>query len=253
MRRNRPRTTRSAPKPVTVALVSENGKTGPCAVTYAPQTTCPESCPLYANGCYAEYGPTSLIERRVAAAAAGMTVLELAAFEAAEIDRLPAYNDMRLHAVGDCRTAAAAQVVSAAAERYAERANGPGQRPVAVWTYTHAWREVPRAAWGSVSVLASVETPADIERAWADGYAVALTVADWYNGDPRPWTVPSESGDWTVVPCPYQTKGTQCVRCRLCLDAADLWDNRWVIAFKAHGSGRSSVVRQLDVLNAAGA
>jgi hypothetical protein len=80
---------------------------------------------------------------------------------------------MRLHTVGDCRTDEAAKIVAAAAERYMDAGGGP------VWTYTHAWRLVDRASWGRVSVLASCETPEQVELARARGYATAIVVDEF--------------------------------------------------------------------------
>jgi hypothetical protein len=41
--------------------VSSNKKTGPIAVTYSSQDTCPDSCPLKnGGGCYAEYGNVNI-------------------------------------------------------------------------------------------------------------------------------------------------------------------------------------------------
>ena len=34
-----------------------NRKTGPIPISLNPKATCPPSCPLRRNGCYAEYGP----------------------------------------------------------------------------------------------------------------------------------------------------------------------------------------------------
>jgi hypothetical protein len=80
---------------------------------------------------------------------------------------------LRLHTVGDCRTDEAARIVAAAAERYMDAGGGP------VWTYTHAWRLVDRASWGRVSVLASCETPEQVELARARGYATAIVVDEF--------------------------------------------------------------------------
>lgn len=44
---------------------SSNAKTGPIPVTTSSSSTCPASCPLKGNGCYAEYGPLKLHWRAV--------------------------------------------------------------------------------------------------------------------------------------------------------------------------------------------
>jgi hypothetical protein len=155
-----------------------------------------------------------------------MTPARLARAEARAIDALTGDRPLRLHVVGDCRTRTAARIVAQAAERYRRRAGRP------VWTYTHAWRAVPRADWGCVSVLASCETPAQAAEAMEAGYAVALLVADF----------PSEAAfahaGLRVIPCPEQTRGTTCRDCRLCWDDRRLHAAGLVIGFRAHGQGR---------------
>jgi hypothetical protein len=97
--------------------------------------------------------------------------------------------------------------------------------------FTHAWREVPRDAWGSISVLASVEQLGDIEAARAAGYAVAIVV-DEVPTDKAFFRVGS---DTKIVPCPAETRGATCIECRLCLDDDKLARSNVAIAFEAHG------------------
>lgn len=44
--------------------VSANRKVGPMPVTSSKKSTCPPSCPLMNNGCYAASGPTAFAWRR---------------------------------------------------------------------------------------------------------------------------------------------------------------------------------------------
>ena len=153
----------------------------------------------------------------------------IALAEAAEIDKLSGANPLRLHGVGDCKTDRAAEIVSGAADRYRERGGQP------VWTYTHAWRQVDRASWAGVSVLASCETPEDVKAADARGYAVERTVMDWAEAGP----ITTEDGR-TLKPfqCPEQTgRARDCESCRFCTkDSA--WRGRAYLVLKAHGATR---------------
>jgi hypothetical protein len=155
------------------------------------------------------------------------TALDCARAEAREIDALPDNGrDLRLHVVGDCPTNGAARIVAAAAARYVARGGG------SVWTYTHAWRKVHRASWGSVSVLASVETMADAKLAQARGYAVAMVVPE--HASDRAEVVDGSR----VVPCPEQSgRGVTCVDCRLCMSDGNLRDRSTpaIIALAIHG------------------
>lgn len=224
---------------------SGNAKTGRVAVTYADlRASCPASCPLRGEGCYAENFAIYPWFRALAEAGRGHDARSTARAEARAIDsgRVVQGRAMRLHVAGDCRTAVAARIVSAAARRYIARGGGP------VWTYTHAWRVVPRSAWGprgALSVLASTERAEDAPRALARGYAPALVV-DTHPADGRA-TVDARGVRW--VPCPAQTRdNVACVNCRLCWDAEGLRARRTGITFAAHGARASSAKRRLAVI-----
>lgn len=222
---------------------SENAKTGRVAVTYAAQASCPTSCPLLGAGCYAEAGPMASITKRLKDAASGMTPLEVAKAEAAAIDAVPATTDLRLHGVGDCPDDECAATVASAATRFVTRGAGFG---VKAWTYTHAWRTVGRESWGGVSVLASCHSVAEAEWAMRDGYAAAVIVESF---DGKAW---EEYGNGSepvrLIACRFQVDKTQCVDCRLCMDDSKLLESNSVIAFRAHGAKRKSVVATLNVL-----
>ncbi len=206
--------------------VTEGIKLGPVSATYVSQITCPSACAFRGNGCYAEHGPLAMVTtKRLNKRALNNTAIEVAHQEAAAIDRLTGTRDLRLHVVGDCPTAEAAQIIAAAAERYIGRGLLCG-KIVGVWTYTHAWRTVPRSAWGGVSVLASCETTEHVAQARARGYATALVV-DAHSG---------RTLHEGVLPCPEQTTpGVQCASCRLCLDDGRLRDAEISIGFGLHG------------------
>lgn len=231
---------------------SDNRKTGPVSVTYVSQASCPVTCPFLGCGCYAENGPTAIILARCDAGGVGLTPEQLAAQEAIAIDRLPRGSDLRLHVVGDCRTNKSAAIVAAAAMRLMKQSAGfrVNDDFCRAWTYTHAFYSVNRSSWASVSVLASCETWEEVDIAYARGYAAAIVVEEFENGD-KAWHVTDGDGGnmYTAVPCLFQTKEIQCRDCRLCLDDEKLRAERRVIAFKAQGSRRETVVRTLRVLN----
>ena len=120
--------------------------------------------------------------------------IDAAQQEAELIRGLSGERTLRLHVVGDCKDRVAATVSKAAEEYRAKQ----GQL---VWTYTRAWEQVPRASWGSVSVLASCETPAQVRRARRRGYATAIVVGEFAQP-----TAYKKSGV-KIVPCPQETAG----------------------------------------------
>jgi len=205
---------------------SNNGKVGKVAATYAPiEQSCPRNCPFLGNGCYAAAGNTALHNRRIEEASENATALEVAKAEAIGIDRLPGDLPLRLHVSGDARTNAAARELGDAAARYILRG---GQE---VWSYTHSFRDVDRASWGPVSILASTENLEDAKAAMDRGYAAALVVKE-HPADGRAYEVDGVK----VIPCVEQTRGVNCVDCGLCFRDDKLLAQRAVIAFAAHGA-----------------
>lgn len=234
-----------------------------CCSTYVSiAATCNDSCAFKRRpdgspgGCFADTGFTRISMSQMDEAAGQLTSAEVLAQEAAAIDRSfagrggPARvgpvpqdgarggRDLRLHVGGDVGSAAGAALLAGAAQRW--RARGGG----AVWAYTHDWRTVPRAAWGSISVLASVERPQQIEEARKRGYPAAIVVREFPRGE-RAFRVVGTSAK--VIPCPAETRDLTCVECRLCLDR-DLLGLDVAIGFKVHGKASDAARRSLPVL-----
>jgi len=220
---------------------SENKKLGAVSVTLASiKGSCPTTCPLQNNGCYAQDSFTGMMVRRMDnhVQDANLDASAVAHDEADAIDTLTGKRPLRIHVAGDCRTNDAAQTVSAAAQRYSARRGPP------VWTYSHAWRTVARDSWKDVSVLASCETPQDVADARQRGYAAARVVPEFQNGT-RAW----REGDLTMIPCPEQAgSAASCSDCRLCWNDQKLLARNAVICFSAHGSGTAKVKTTLTVL-----
>ena len=198
--------------------------------------TCSSACPFKGSGCFAQGGLTQFTAKRLDEAARGLTADQVIAEEVRLIDsafnsgRVPqdgarGGRDLRLHVGGDIGSTLGAQLLAGAAGRWRDRGGG------AVWSFTHTWRDVPREAWGPISVLASVERPEDIAAARAAGYAAAIVV-DKFPSD-KAFSVPGSNTK--IIPCPAETRGKTCVECRLCLDADKLLKRNVAIAFQAHG------------------
>lgn len=207
------------------------------SATYASiAKTCVDECPFKKSGCYVRSGATKLLSSRLDFAAHDRTGDEVIAYEAMLIDRafpkgVPqdgarGGRDLRLHVGGDIKTKRHAARLGGAATNWLARGGGR------VWTFTHAWHRVPRDAWGgSVSVLASVERPEDIEAAREAGYAAAIVVPAFPST--KAFFLPGATA--RIVPCPAETSDRTCVECRLCLDADRLHATNTAIAFAAHG------------------
>ena len=205
---------------------SDAVKLGGVSATYVAQQSCPDTCPLAGGGCYAEHGPFFMVVTRHLNGRSEGDAIEIARQEAEAIDTLTGKRDLRLHAVGDSTTSEGTRLLAEAARRFSLRAILRHKVVSKVWTYTHAWRTVSRDDWGSVSVLASCETLADVKEAHARGYATALMVKE-HTG--------RKLSDG-VLPCPEQTTpGVTCRTCRLCMDATGLWERGITIGFALHG------------------
>lgn len=220
-------------------LHSKNSKVGDVAATYAPiSKTCPVSCPLRDNGCYAQGGNVGFKVRRTEEYSDGLdgdTVAILEGDEIADMARhAPAGHALRVHVSGDATSDF----------RASHMARGARHWPGKVWSYTHAWPSVARESWGAVSVLASCETLAQVILAQAKGYAAALVVAE-HPKDGRALRTPEGV---KVIPCPSQTRDIKCTECRLCWDDKMLLRQGACISFAAHGATKK---RTLTVIQSA--
>jgi len=219
----------SAKSNVILVEKSENAKLGGMATTHACLATCPDSCPLKASGaCYRNTGSEAYVAKSLDAHQSNMrdSHLTIAKKEASLIDNLKNKVDLRLHTVGDCKSAPAARAVSDACERFMERTGG------VAYTYTHAWRDVPRKAWGKVSVLASCESIDDVKLAMKRGYAAAMVIPQYRH---ETWKA-TMVGDLRMMPCPKQTgKAESCKTCRVCMRDGLLRKGKVVVVLAAHG------------------
>jgi hypothetical protein len=210
-----------------------------CSSTYVSiRATCPDSCAFKDNGCYAQNGTSRRIMKKLdeeAESSYRVSNNEAAAMKGAfgggmvPQDGARGGRDLRLHVGGDVGSAGDAGYVASEARQWRVRGGG------AVWTYTHRWREIPITAWAGIRVWASCETLADVRAAQERGYRAAL-VRDSFPTERR--HLLGDFGELPtvkVVPCPYETRGVTCVKCRLCLDAPIERDV--VIGFRAHGQG----------------
>lgn len=213
--------------PVAIAIEkSTNKKIGDAHATYVSQASCPSSCVFQGAGCYAEHGPLGIHTRRLNRdSVTGITPKQLAEAEADAIrSKLSGTRHLRLHVVGDCKTDKAASIVAEAALATMK----PGKQ---VWSYTHAWEDVDPKSWGAVSVLASTESPKQIESALDLGWGTAIVVDSFKD------TKLYKDGNAKILPCPQQTQpDVKCVDCRLCFNADRLRAKGITIGFSAHGT-----------------
>ncbi len=224
----------------TLVLKSKNGKIGRVAATYASiEGSCPKDCALRDAGCYAQTAFVGITTARLNASVKRSTTPEKVAREEATLilDAIARHRNrtpLRLHVAGDCRTDEAARILSDSVREWGHP----------VWTYTHAWKTVQKAAWGAVSVLASIDRPQEAWAALERGYAPARVVP----AHPTDGKATVESGiRW--IPCPEQTgRAESCDACKLCWQSEALVAQGAGISFAAHGSRENTIKRRLSVI-----
>ena len=238
--------------PVTFVKITKNEKAcrkggAKCSATYADiESTCPDSCQLKKEKtCYGMYGNTrwtwlrlmqeqpihSLIAARIEA-----SLIKKAFRKRKQIpqDGARGGRDCRLHVIGDCRNPTAAAILAEAARDWRSRGGG------VIWTYTHAWKVIPKVVWDGISILASIDNLRDGVKALKKGYAPACYVGEFPSH--KAW---DEAGvKW--IPCPAQTGDVVCVECRLCLNDDKLAARGCGIAFTAHGVRKSTIRKRLS-------
>lgn len=208
-------------------LQSENKKLGNgVSATYLSQTTCPQTCPLLGNGCYAESGNVGIHMRKLQ----GRDPDQENRDEADWIIHHRGRNPLRLHVIGDVAHWSHAYRLGRAAKYW----RGP------IWAYTHNWAAVARSVWQRISVLASCETLKQAKQALRMGYAPALVVS----AHPLDGKAHVKEG-LTLIPCPAQTRNRTCIQCKLCWNDRQLRRRNAVITFAAHGARTNVVIKLL--------
>ncbi len=220
-----------------------------CSSTYVSIDATCGPCQWKGRGCYIQTGFTKMLSARLDRAARRLTPEEVIAAEVRLIaaafhggmvpqDGARGGRDLRVHVGGDVGSEMGARMLAVMALNWRRRGGGT------VWTYTRFWRSIPRAAWGpAISVLASVDSPAEAAEAIRRGYAPAIVVAQHKSRKA------AQLDGWRgrFIPCPAETGKATCVECRLCLDR-DLVGLKRGIAFAAHGSGAAKMAEKLITL-----
>lgn len=204
--------------------------------------TCPDTCELKDAGCYAQMSYVGMVNYRNERRARGADPLSVARAEAQAIDaayngkQVPEGRMMRIHVAGDSRTVKGTRVINLAVKRWKAR----GGAKDGVWSYTHAWKHVPRKEWSNVSVLASVDNVEEVAQARKMGYSPAIVVSK-HTSDKA---YQLAGCDTVFIPCPNQTRDVGCSDCKLCCKADWLFKENKGIAFAAHGARKNAIKKR---------
>lgn len=228
-----------------ITPMSRNVKTGPIMVTTSDMQSCPSSCPLKANGCYAEHGPLGYLWRGLSATAPGASfkngsgrgmvkgiadlVSAIGKHARNSLWRHNQAGDLYADASGAIDTGSLIAIVDANAA-----ANARG------FTYTHrpvlGNSTIParnRGAIQGANDRGFVINLSGNNLAHADKLA-ALAIAPVVAVVPRDATLPLRTPAGRPVQiCPAQTQdGMNCQQCGMCA----LADRDFIIGFLAHGA-----------------
>jgi len=210
--------------------VSSNRKVGPIPVTYSSAETCPTTCPLRGNGCYAEMGPGFAHWKRLTAGTRGMDWPDLMK----KIEAIPPKQLWRFNVAGDLPPDGDSIDYAKMADLLI--ANGKSRG----FTYTHHAMWNPRnqnvvesmnAAGFTINLSANNLEHADELMALGIAPVVVLLPSD----APNTLTTP---GGHAVVACPAEhIDNMSCATCGACAVAT----RKSIIGFHAHGSRKKKV------------
>jgi hypothetical protein len=208
-----------------LTAVSSNSKTGPIPTTVSNRGTCPDSCPLKSNGCYADSYYTSMHWNKVTSGERGTDWNGFIQ----SIKALPKRILWRHNVSGDLVGANNEINANALKELVKANANKHG------FTYTH----YPMLSDNNIQA---------VKHANANGFTINLSANDLNQADDYKAlnigpvvVIVSEDTDKVsytpkgnkVVVCPAQTNDkTTCSSCTLCQKV----DRDYIIGFRIHGT-----------------
>lgn len=211
---------------------STNSKVGPMPVTRTSKNSCPSTCPLLNNGCYASSGHSNIHWNKLNHS--GLTFSQLLA----NIKKLAIGQIWRMNESGDlphigdnatiCRDSLQKIVVAN------NRKKG--------FTYTHYplnqenIQTLQYANQNGFTVNVSANNLTELDHAINHGLP-AVVIVD----DSTPNKFKTNNGN-NVIVCPNQLKNSiQCIDCGLCAKS----NRNFSIAFKAHGIGKKKVLQAI--------
>lgn len=219
---------------------SYNQKTGPIPVSTTEASTCPKSCPMRGNGCYASYGPMSWQWKQVGKTKGGHWDLFLE-----QIKALPPGMIWRHNQAGDLP--GRGDSIDPASLAALSRANR-GRRG---FTYTHK----PPIAQKGVQKRTAARNAKAVKDANDLGFTVNLSADTMSEADelaelgigPVVVALPKDQLENTKTPagrpviiCPYYKNSLMtCSVCQLCQKRG----RKTIVGFPAHGTGWSKVDR----------
>jgi hypothetical protein len=204
---------------------SSNKKTGMgVAVSTTSKDSCPDSCPLKNNGCYASQGPLNIHWTKISS---GQRGTDWKGF-IEQVEKLPNGWKFRYAQAGDLP----GKNEYIDGEKLFELAQTIQKKQLKAWAYSHKTlnksnvNKIKKANQMGFCINASADNLMEADDAISKGLPTVVVL-------------PSDAPDVTstvkghkVIVCPSQTKqGKTCSDCMLCAKS----DRKFIIGFKAHG------------------
>lgn len=210
------------------SLSAGNSKTGAMLLVRSPRSTCPESCGLKGNGCYAENFPLALHWLKQDTTGVDFSVVLYA------IRTLPKGSIWRLFEAGDFEPSpenpeliSSQQVISLIAANNGKRGFGYTHYPVLPNLET---LQLMNASGLTINVSADSFEQAEVY--FSLGLPTVVVVAENFPKD-------SVVDGVRVVVCPNQSTPSKptCLQCQMCQKP----DRDYVIGFRAHGTKKRKI------------
>ncbi len=205
--------------------VSSNKKTGPIPVTTSSRATCPDSCALKRNGCYADNYHLGMHWDKVTKGERGLSWEDFLS----EIKALPRHQLWRHNQAGDLAGVGDSLDVFKLAELTKANKGKNG------FTYTHKkpternLKAIRAANGNGFTVNLSANNLAHADKIAGYGVPVVAVIPE-----DSPKKQRTKNGR-LVITCPAQLSDKiNCARCGLCANA----DRDYIIGFPAHGTAK---------------
>ena len=215
---------------------SSNKKTGPIAVSTTSKDSCPATCPLKGNGCYADSGPLRL-HWEIVSAGDQHAKPRGCTFEVflSQIKSLAENSALRINQAGDLPHFNG----SINRSHVLELATVCGERSLKAWTYTHhnlndGDNKFTVLKANKLGLTVNVSAHSQQHAAYYHKQGLPAVCIVPKNEERTFWVY----DDVSFIVCPAQTnKDMNCDTCRLCANA----NRKSVVAFRAHGNSARKV------------
>lgn len=214
-----------------LSMISGNSKTGPIPVSTSGKETCPNSCPLKNNGCYASQGPLNIHWNKVTSGERGydwQAFLE-------EVRKIPRHSLFRWAQAGDL--VGENDVIDFGALKELMAAS----KHTRIFGYSHYpltplnIEAFKYANANGFTLNISTNSISEVDMAMSTGLPVVTVLPHDHDLSQR--IVRTDKGNKVMV-CPSSLgKDVNCASCGLC----QKHDRGYAIGFLAHGNSRKKV------------